>query len=213
VQQLLQLFDTRGVRRCVVVGSSYGGQVAGLLALDHPDRVAGLVIVGSGTALHPPQTQGPVLQAVKANALKAIEDGTAEGVRTRLRSTSFSDEGVVGEMVLPLLTANALPGRRESSLAFFDALIGATADPACLVQPRLDRLRLPVLLVTGRDDIRARWQAAVEARERIPGSQVHVFEQCGHGPMAEHPQEFNRLVAQFAADALSVTPPSPKEPA
>jgi pimeloyl-ACP methyl ester carboxylesterase len=213
MQQLLQLLDGQGVRRCVVVGSSYGAQVAGLLALNHPERVAGLVIVGSGTALHPPHEQLPVLQAVKANALKAIEDGTADGVRARLRSTSFSDEGVVGEMVMPLLTANALPGRRQSSPAFIDALIAAAGDPACRVQPRLEELRMPVLFITGRDDVRARWQAAVEARERIPGSQVHVFEHCGHGPMAEHPLPFNRLVSQFAAAALSGNPPSRKEPA
>jgi 2-hydroxy-6-oxonona-2,4-dienedioate hydrolase len=213
MKQLVQLLDAQGVRRCVVVGSSYGGQIAALLALNHPDRVAGLVVVGSGTALHPPHEQAPVLHAVRANAIKAIEDGTADGLRARLRSTSFSDEGVVGEMVLPLLTANALPGRRESSLLFFDALIAAAGDPACLVQPRLEALRMPVLLITGRDDARARWQAAVEARERIPGSQVHVFERCGHGPMAEHPQLFNRLVSQFAAAALSGNPPSRKEPA
>ena len=77
VQQVVGLLGQRGVRRCVVVGSSYGGQVAALTALAHPELVAGLVVVGSGSALHTPEKQVPVLHAVKANAMQAIEEGTA----------------------------------------------------------------------------------------------------------------------------------------
>lgn len=207
-RQIAGLLRRRGVSRCVVVGSSYGGQVATLLALEHPELVAGLVIVGSGSALHTPETQVPVLHAVKTNALKAIDEATADSVRARLRSTSFSEAGVVEEMVVPMLTANAQPGRRASSVAFFDALIASATDPACTVQPRLAQLDMPVLLITGRNDVRARWQAAVEACERIPGAQVHVFDQCGHGPMAEHPQRFNELVGTFAANAFARHPTS-----
>lgn len=204
--QLAGLMDVCGIQRCVMVGSSYGGQVAGLVALTRPQRLAALVIVGSGSALHDPATQLPVLQAVKANALKAMDEGTAAGVRARLRSTSFAEAGVIEEMVLPLLTANALPGRREASVEFFDALLASAADPACMVHPRLEQLHMPVMFISGREDIRANWRFAVQANERVAGSQLHLFEQCGHGPMAEHPARFNALIRQFAEANLFGSP-------
>lgn len=206
VEQLSGLLDVCGIQRCVMVGSSYGGQVAGLMALTHPQRVAALAIVGSGSALHDPETQLPVLQAVKANALKAIDDGTAESVRARLRSTSFSEAGVIEEMVLPLLTANASPGRREASVEFFDGLLACATDPVCMVQPRLEQLQMPVMFISGREDIRANWRFAVKANDRVAGSQLHLFEQCGHGPMAEHPARFNALIRQFAEANLFGSP-------
>ncbi len=214
VRQMSRLLDALDLDECAVVGSSYGGLVAGLLALQAPARVRRLVIVGSGSALHPPQLQQQVLRAVKANAMKAIDGGTLDDCRARLCATSFEGRSVNEAMLPGLLTSNALPGRRESAARFYDALIENAVRDDCQTWPRLEAIAVPTLIVTGRDDIRASWQQAVQAATRIPDCRIEIFEACGHGPMAEHPERFNRLLHQFLqplagrADALRAAPHS-----
>ncbi len=197
VAQMLHLLDALGIDECAAVGSSYGGLIAGLLALRAPERVRRLVIVGSGSALHPPDLQQQVLRAVKANAMKAIDGGTLDDCRERLRATAF-DERSVHEAMLPvLLTSNALPGRRAAAERFYDALIEHATRADCQTWPRLEQLSMPTLIVTGRNDIRASWEKAVQAAARIPDCRIEIFESCGHGPMAEHPERFNALLDDF----------------
>lgn len=57
VDDLVAVLDSRGVRRTVVVGHSMGAFVANLLAVRHPERVSGLVLVDGGFGLPvPPDT-------------------------------------------------------------------------------------------------------------------------------------------------------------
>jgi pimeloyl-ACP methyl ester carboxylesterase len=213
VRQVVRLLDALDLAECAVVGSSYGGLIAGLLALQQPKRVRRLVIVGSGSALHPPQLQQQVLRAVKTNAMKAIDGGTLEDCRKRLRSTAFEGRSVHEAMLPGLLTSNALPGRRESAERFYDALIASAVRDDCQTWPRLEAISMPTLIVTGRNDIRASWEQAVQASTRIPDCRIEIFEACGHGPMAEHPERFNEILQQFLqprtgrADAPRVAPP------
>ena len=185
-----------------MVGSSYGGLIAALFALEYPQRVSRLVIVGSGSALHPPQRQQAVLQAVKKNAIGAIEAGTLEACRARMAATSWQGREVSETMLPALLTANALPGRRASAVAFYDALIDHAGQADCQSWPRLEELRMPTLIITGREDIRASWEKAAEASFRIPDCRLEIFEQCGHGPMAEQPERFNQVLGGFLAPLI-----------
>ena len=66
---------------------------------------------------------------------------------------------------------------------------------------RLRRIRVPTLVVWGRDDLVVPAADAAGFVERIPGSPLVVFDDCGHVPMAERPIRFNRLLARFCETA------------
>ncbi|MDB5798736.1 MAG: alpha/beta fold hydrolase [Paucimonas sp.] len=199
LRQIRELADHLEWSECAVVGSSYGGLIAALFALEYPGLVKRLVIVGSGSALHPPVKQKEVLQAVRKNAMGAIHAGTLDACRDRMAATTWNGRNVSEAMLPGLLTANALPGRLASAERFYDALIAHADDPACQSWPRLEQLTMPTLIVTGREDIRASWQKAAEARLRIPDCELSIFEECGHGPMAEYPERFNQALSSFLA--------------
>lgn len=197
VEHIVALLDELKLDRTAIVGSSYGGLLASLLAVNHPDRVSKLVIVGSGSALHRPDRQAEVLKAVKANTLKAFHEGTLDACRRRMQNTTFDPAAVSEPALQMLVNTNALPGRLQATEAFFDSMIPHARRPECLVVDRLEQIAAPTLIVTGRDDIRASWEMAEAAAKRIPDCRIRIFERCGHAPMLEHADEFNREVLAF----------------
>jgi pimeloyl-ACP methyl ester carboxylesterase len=196
---LKALITELGLARYAVCGSSYGGLLAALLALDDPERVRRLIIVGSGSALHPAEQQVEVLRAARDNALRAAADATLEGQLRRLRAIAYDPGSIPEAAALALLVSGALPGRAEASLDLYDSLVAAAADPAFQTYPRLEEIRVPTLIVTGRDDPRASWERAVEAQRRLPDCRLEIIERCGHAPMLEYPEAFNALALSFLA--------------
>lgn len=62
---------------------------------------------------------------------------------------------------------------------------------------RLNELTTPTLLVHGAHDRAVSVAWARRAHERIPGSELRVFPDCGRMPPRERPEEFARVVERF----------------
>ncbi len=62
---------------------------------------------------------------------------------------------------------------------------------------RLNEIRVPTLIIHGREDkaVPLRW--AEEAHKRIAGSKLVVIDNAGHWPQREKPEEFNRVLVEF----------------
>jgi pimeloyl-ACP methyl ester carboxylesterase len=61
----------------------------------------------------------------------------------------------------------------------------------------LRRLRLPTLVVWGRQDAIVPVNCGERYHQNIRGSRLVIMEQCGHVPQIEKPQEFVNIVAEF----------------
>jgi pimeloyl-ACP methyl ester carboxylesterase len=61
----------------------------------------------------------------------------------------------------------------------------------------LRRLRLPALIVWGRQDAIVPVSCGEVYHQSIRGSRLVIMEQCGHAPQIEKPQEFLNIVAEF----------------
>jgi pimeloyl-ACP methyl ester carboxylesterase len=61
----------------------------------------------------------------------------------------------------------------------------------------LNKIEIPVSLIWGRDDKITPPDVAIEFHELLPDSELHWIDNCGHAPMMEHPEEFNRLLKGF----------------
>jgi pimeloyl-ACP methyl ester carboxylesterase len=62
---------------------------------------------------------------------------------------------------------------------------------------RLYQVTCPVLLIWGKEDNITPSFVAEEFHKLIKNSELVWMEQCGHAPMMEKPEEFNRLMANF----------------
>src|SRR5206468_11751619 len=91
-------------------------------------------------------------------------------------------------------------------------LTTTVASPQHRVYTRLEEIRVPCLIITGRQDVRASWERAEQGAKRMPGAQLVIFENCGHLPFLEHPERFNDVVRGFLRDtARAARPVSPHE--
>lgn len=196
-QQLQAVCSELGLAKATFVGSSYGGLVVTLLALETPELVDRLVIVGSGSATHPPDEQEKSLRAARENGIKALEAGGLAAMRKRLENIIFDPSTVADETLLSLLTSNALPGRDRALVDLYDGIIGSCGMSEAQVYHRLESIRQKTLLITGREDIRAKWKLAEAAAKRIPDCGLHIYDKCGHAPMQEHADRFNQDLLKF----------------
>ena len=197
VAHLGKLMDAVGADRYSIAGSSYGALLAALMYFDRPERVDKLILVGSGSAFHPPDEQEKTLKAAAANAATAMGDPTLQSCRSRMANICYDPASVAEELLLNQLTSYALPNRFDFYQATIAGLIATVGSDVHRVYTRLEKIEASTLIITGREDIRSSWELTELAHQRMPVAELHVFEKCGHMPMSEHPVAFNDLVANF----------------
>jgi pimeloyl-ACP methyl ester carboxylesterase len=187
---LLALMDSLGVAQAVLVGHSMGGAIAAEAALAEPDRVQGLVLIGSaGYGVAEPW----ILRLVRLPLVGRL--ATAFGgrwtVRRLLRSTYADPARVTEADVDQYYAAAAQPGsaravRRVLAEFRFDGLTG-----------RLRQLGAPTLLVWGAHD---RWTplwAGQHMAMEIPRGALVVVPDAGHDVPEERGDDVARLVVAF----------------
>jgi pimeloyl-ACP methyl ester carboxylesterase len=182
VSDALAVLDAAGLERTVVVACSMGGQTAIDLALAHPDRVGGLVLIGAAVrgAPYPDIEQGPTAELnSRIEAADAAGDIDEVG---RLEAWMWldgprADEGRVGGPARELFLE--MNGR---ALRAKDPGEQAESPPAW---PRLADITAPTLVLIGQldaDDVQAIDERAAEI---IPGAQLRFLDGVAHVPHLE----------------------------
>jgi pimeloyl-ACP methyl ester carboxylesterase len=175
------VLDALGIERAVLVGHSGSCPVARRVAIERPDRVAGLLLEASPTTLHGNAGLQAFVDSVVADLRDPIDADLARSfvsdTATDTLAPAFVDE-LVGEL-------RKVPARVWREM--FTALLGYD-DTA-----ELGRIRAPTCLIWGDADriVGRAMQDALLAG--IPGSELVVYPGVGHTPRWEDP-------ARFAAD-------------
>ncbi len=111
-------------------------------------------------------------------------------------SSGLSNElGLMGRVLIPLFTRIARIRRDHVYVSLMTG--GKEREPGEIYWDRLPELQVPTLLVWGEWDgyLPVRW--ARMAHERIPNSELCVFERCWHAPQKQRPEAFARVVLDF----------------
>jgi pimeloyl-ACP methyl ester carboxylesterase len=61
----------------------------------------------------------------------------------------------------------------------------------------LYKIHIPVSLIWGRNDKITPPEVAIEFNHLLSDSELHWIDNCGHAPMMEQPEEFNRVLKEF----------------
>jgi pimeloyl-ACP methyl ester carboxylesterase len=191
---VVRLLDELKIERAVWCGSSLGGTVALAAAIEHPERVAGLVLVSApaysdmrGASLAPPYVKWPYV----GGAVSALALTTDALVRDGLKQSFYDDTKVTDERVaayyLPLTTRGGqYAARRVREQRQFER-----------VERALDQVKQPALLIWGAEDRLILPDDGRRLQASLPGSRLVFFESCGHLPQEEMPERFAREVLDF----------------
>jgi 4,5:9,10-diseco-3-hydroxy-5,9,17-trioxoandrosta-1(10),2-diene-4-oate hydrolase len=191
------LLDQLMVDRPVLVGNSLGGACALRMALDRPERVAGLVLMGPGGV---DTTRGLPTKGLK-NLLDYYsgKGPSREKLATFIREYLVFDGSAIPDTVIdarfkasldPEVVASP-PLVRPKGLPKFK-LIDFTRDP------RLADLPTPTLVLWGTEDLVNRPSGARSLQQRMRNCDAYLFSRTGHWVQWERPEEFNAAVTAFA---------------
>ncbi|MBI3076969.1 MAG: alpha/beta hydrolase [Deltaproteobacteria bacterium] len=181
---VLHTIDKLGWEKPVLVGYSMGGAIALLIALQHPARISGLVLVATGARLrmHPDflerarkQAEDPQPPAAPPVSVEEmVAPSTSPTIRDWLRPRAM----------------NAPP-----QAIYADFLANNSFD----AMGQLGGIAVPTLVIGGSDDRMAPPKFSQYLAEHIAGAQLVIFPNCGHYPQAEQEELFNKAVDEFLA--------------
>lgn len=193
VAHLIAVLDAIGADRASISGESLGGWVAARAAIDHPDRVARLVLNTAGGS----QAEPEVMNRIITLSMAAVENPDWETVQARIKWLMADKSKNYDDIVASRQRIYRLPG-------FVDAMrdIMALQDPEIRARNLLGpgeygKITAPTLVVWTSDDPTADVEEGKRIASMIPGARFELMPGCGHWPQYEDPGTFNRLHLDF----------------
>ena len=194
---LMRLLDALSIPRAIIIGSSYGGAVAATCALDYPDRVEKLVLVGTVNNNRPLafKLMRVFGSPVFGDVVSPLLIGSRRLLRRRMkrvydRHSWVLDERRVDARHLPLRAAG-------TQRAIIRTVRGWDAER---ISRDAHQITQPTLLLWGENDPEIPLADGERLHAEIPGSRLIVFLNCGHIPHEEYPEAFTRVVTDFCKE-------------
>ena len=169
-------------------------------ALRSPDKLDKLVLVASwGFGRDVPF----LFQLTKLPIIGEIIIRPSRRVTTKFWKSMVYDQALItDEIVETYYQIASLPGASKSSLTMLRAIEdirGIRADITRYLTDNLPTITAPTLIIWGQQDSYRPVAHAYVAKEKIPNSELHILDPCGHLPQLECPDEFNKTLIEFLA--------------
>ncbi len=163
----------------IVVGNSLGGHVALIYVLAHPSAAQALVLTGSS----------------------GLYENAFGGTFPRRESYDFIKEKVEFTFYDPKTATKELVDDVFQTVNDRHKVVRILAMARSAIRHNmrkdLNRIHIPVGLIWGKDDKVTPPEVAVEFNELIPQSDLVWIDKCGHAPMMEQPEAFNKALRAF----------------
>jgi pimeloyl-ACP methyl ester carboxylesterase len=194
---LVDAFDELRVERAVVVGLSWGGMIAMRLALNHPTRVRAIALLDTSADAETPA------RAVKYRLFASIAR------RMPL------PQAIVDRQIVPLFFAESTRRERPELVERFVRDVrgfsqeGVARAALAVVVKRTDvyarvgAIRVPTLVVCGREDRATEPERSERIAARVPGARLVWIDAAGHLSALERPTQVNAALVPFVADHVA----------
>lgn len=192
---IIALLDELGLERVHLLGHSMGGRAALEVAFDHPDRIAGLILVTPSLAWLRERPWARYLRLVRPElgVLQAAPKPIVEAVLRRVVPEAESPwvQSALDEFMRAYLTPR---GRA----AFYAAARQIYLEEPASFWERLESLGPESLFVWGRQDEIVPIGFARHVRRCVPRAR-HIELPCGHVPQVERPGRLHAAIGDFLA--------------
>ena len=169
----------KGYQKVIVLGNSLGGHIALIYALANPDKIKGVVLTGSSGLFE------------SAMGDSYPKRGDYDYIKKKAELTFYDPKFASKELVDELFD---IVNDRAKVIRVL-----ATAKSAIRqnLAEKKKKISAPTLLIWGNNDTITPPFVGEEFHKLIPNSQLFFIDKCGHAPMMEQPEEFNRYLGKF----------------
>ncbi len=206
VEDVDRVAETLGIERFVLGGNSMGGGIAMAYALEHPEKLIGLVLVdASGAPVKREQSGGNIGFAIAQMPLvnNLVTQITPRSIIERSLDQSVSNKAVVTPQAVDRYwELLRYPGNRAATLARF----GQSREP--FVAETVRDMYVPTLIMWGEEDALIPFAAAAWFAEHIPETTSVSYPAIGHLPMEEAPSRSAQNLRDWLANLELRTQPS-----
>jgi pimeloyl-ACP methyl ester carboxylesterase len=162
-----------------LLGNSLGGHVALVHVLKHPERIKSLILTGSSGLFE--NGMGDTYP----------KRGDYEFIKKKTEVTFYDPKVATKELVDEVYD---IVNNRIKAIKIIALAKSAIRNN---LGEELNQIKVPTLLIWGNNDIITPPFVAREFNKLIPNSELHFIDQCGHAPMMEVPDAFNRILLSF----------------
>jgi pimeloyl-ACP methyl ester carboxylesterase len=202
-----RLIDHLGQDEVYLLGHSYGGFVAQRYALDHPERLTGLILFDSSPVTGD-EHNAEATRQLQAFAARNADNPELPAVIAALQSVgSITDDAGLTRALRALLPAYFADywGREaeftrlrdQVQVAYISNLDAGLGTDVIDDRASLPALRMPTAVIAGRYDVICGVRWAEELHSLIPQSRLEILAKSGHFGHLEEPEAFTLAVTDF----------------
>lgn len=186
--------DTMGIRRTFLVGTSMGGHIAARVACDDPERVSGLILVGTLGVV-------PMGPAHRAALSASVKDTSRQGIEAKLRRLIHNDRRLVDERwITEEWRINNSPGAGLAFARLSEYFAGPVDDEVVGTLLSAMGSAVPTVLVWGEEDVMVPIGVLRQCAEVLPLARTAVIADTSHAPYVERADAFDGVVLRFMED-------------
>jgi pimeloyl-ACP methyl ester carboxylesterase len=176
VQKFIEFHDFQNVH---LLGNSLGGHVAILHVLKNPERIKSLILTGSSGLFE--NGMGDTYP----------KRGDYDYIKKKTELTFYDPKIATKDLVDEVYeTVN----NRLKAVKIIRLAKSAIRNN---LGEELNQIKQPTLLIWGNNDAITPPFVGREFQRLIPNTELHFIDKCGHAPMMEVPEEFNRILHKF----------------
>lgn len=188
VNDLLSLMDILKIDKTILCGFSMGGYIALNAIENFPERFSALLLCDTNCTDDKPAAKEKRMRSIESIMEKGLEQYTEESLKKLFAPISFSKQideiTIVREMIMKT--------PKQSIFKTLHAL--AERSETC---SKLHEIRVPVLIMVGKEDEITPPDVAFSMHEKMKGSTIHIIDQAGHLSNMENSREFNNHLNGF----------------
>jgi pimeloyl-ACP methyl ester carboxylesterase len=183
-----RFIEAMGFKSIHLMGNSLGGHVALVHVLKHPEKIKSLILTGSSGLFE--NGMGDTYP----------KRGDYEYIRKKTEMTFYDPSVATKELVDEVFEIT------NNRLKVIKIIALAKSAIRHNMGEELNKIKQPTLLIWGNNDIITPPFVGEEFHKLIPNSELHFIDKCGHAPMMEVPDEFNKILEQFLVKQQTPAP-------
>jgi pimeloyl-ACP methyl ester carboxylesterase len=174
-----QFIDHKGYDQIHLLGNSLGGHVGLVYILSHPEKIKTLTLTGSSGLFE------------NAMGDSYPKRGDYEYIRAKTAETFYDPAVATKELVDEVFEIT------NSRIKVIKIIALAKSAIRNNLGEELGQIKVPTLLIWGKNDKVTPPFVAEDFHKLIPNSELAFIDQCGHAPMMEVPNAFNEILEKF----------------